>query len=275
MICSIRKARRPLPFLLAALLLAAAASAESAWIRVDQAGYESGQPARAYLMTRSPVSGVTFTVTNSSGKVVASGAVGALIGTWGHSKTLIYDVYPIDFSVPARDTYTVAVAGPVSATSPPFAVDTPDVLYPGFLLNTLFFYQTERDGPDFIPNALRTAPGHLKDANAVQYITPPIDNNGYVDNPPPTPPLVAANLPHIDVSGGWWDAGDYMKYVEDETYVVALMEIGVRDFPAQMGAGAPIHPPLPPSPSPTPATAATALPTPLTSPLKPPSASNG
>ena len=243
---SISKSLRALHLLLAVLLLTAAASAESAWIRVDQAGYESGQPARAYLMTKSPVSGATFKVTNSAGKVVASGAVGALIGTWSHSKTLTYDVFPIDFSVPGGDTYTVAVAGTVSATSPQFAVDPPDVLYPGFLLNTLFFYQTERDGPDFIPNALRTAPGHLNDANAVQYLTPPIDDNGYVDNPPPTPPLVAANLPHIDVSGGWWDAGDYMKYVEDESYVVALMEIGVRDFPGQMGAGAPIHPPAPP-----------------------------
>ena len=235
-----------LPFL--ALLLAAMrpAFAESAWVRVNQAGYEAGQPARAYLMTREPVTGVTFAVKNSEGKVVVSGPVGSLIGTWGHSKTVIYDVYPIDFRVPAGDTYSISVAGPVTAQSPEFAVDTPDVLYPGFLLNTLFFYQSERDGPDYIPNALRTAPGHLNDAHATVYDTPPIDDNGYVDNAPPTPPLVPAGLPKIDASGGWWDAGDYMKYVEDESYVVALMEIGIRDFPSQMGALAPVHPPAPP-----------------------------
>ena len=235
-----------LPFL--ALLLAAMrpAFAESAWVRVNQAGYEAGQAARAYLMTREPVTGVTFAVKNSEGKVVVSGPVGSLIGTWGHSKTVIYDVYPIDFRVPAGDTYSISVAGPVTAQSPEFAVDTPDVLYPGFLLNTLFFYQSERDGPDYIPNALRTAPGHLNDAHATVYDTPPIDDNGYVDNAPPTPPLVPAGLPKIDASGGWWDAGDYMKYVEDESYVVALMEIGIRDFPSQMGALAPVHPPAPP-----------------------------
>jgi endoglucanase len=232
----------------AALLLAGArpASAESAWVRVNQAGYEAGQPARAFLMTNAPVSGVTFTVKNSEGKVVASGSVGALIGTWGHSKTVVYDVYPIDFKVPAGDTYTIAVAGAVTAKSAEFAVDTPGVLYPGFLLNTLFFYETERDGPDYIPNALRTAPGHLNDAHATVYDTPPIDDNGYVDNVPPAPPLAPANLPRIDAAGGWWDAGDYMKYVEDESYVVGMMEVGIRDFPGQMGAFARMHPPAPP-----------------------------
>ncbi|MGA8531888.1 MAG: cellulase N-terminal Ig-like domain-containing protein, partial [Acidobacteriaceae bacterium] len=212
----IRSLRLAAGFAFSALLLAGArpASAESAWVRVNQAGYEAGQPARAFLMTDSPVSNVTFKVKNSDGKVIASGSIGSLLGTWGHSKTVIYNVYPIDFSVPAGDTYTIAVAGSVSAQSPKFAVDTPDVLYPGLLLNTLFFYQTERDGPDYIPNALRSAPGHLNDASARVYNTPPIDDNGYVDNAPPAAPLVPANLPKIDASGGWWDAGDYMKYVE-------------------------------------------------------------
>jgi endoglucanase len=41
----------------------------------------------------------------------------------------------------------------------------------------------------------------------------------------------------IDASGGWWDAGDYMKFVQTHSYTVALMLIGVRDFPNQMGAG--------------------------------------
>lgn len=235
-------------FALIALLLAGScrASAESAWVRVNQAGYEAGQPARAFLMTVDPVANVTFTVTNSRGKVAASGAVGSLVGTWGHSKTITYNVYPIDFSVASGETYTIAVTGAVSAKSPEFAVDPPVLLYPGFLLNTLFFYETERDGADYIPNALRTAPGHLNDAHATVYDTPPIDDNGYNNNVPPAPPLVPANLAKIDASGGWWDAGDYMKYVEDESYVVALMEIGARDFPGQMGAAAPAHPPAPP-----------------------------
>ena len=74
----------------------------------------------------------------------------------------------------------------------------------------------------------------------------PFDDNDFVNNLPPTPPLATAGLPNIDASGGWWDAGDYTKYVETTSYTVALMQIGVRDFPEQMGVRARLHPPAPP-----------------------------
>jgi endoglucanase len=223
-----------------------ARAAESAYIRVNQAGYEANGSHRAYLMSTAAESGATFQVLDSKGAVAFSGNIGALLGIWSNSSTLVYQVYALDFSVPGGDIYKIQVWGPVPAASPNFAVNSPAVLYPGLLLNTLFFYETERDGKNFIPNALRTAPGHLKDANARVYDTPPLDVNDFVDNVPPTPPLVGAKLPNIDASGGWWDAGDYMKYVETTSYAVALMEIGIRDFPNQMGADAPAYPPMPP-----------------------------
>src|SRR5207248_3010963 len=41
----------------------------------------------------------------------------------------------------------------------------------------------------------------------------------------------------IDASGGWWDAGDYLKFVQTTSYTADLLLEGVRDFPAQMGSG--------------------------------------
>ena len=239
-----------LVMLLLAFVRVADLRAQSTYVRVSQVGYEAGKaPFRAYLMSTAPSSGSTFKVINSNGVTVYSGNVGTLLGTWSHSTTVTYSVYALDFDAPAShgDVYAISVSGPVTAVSPAFAVDTPDVLYSGLLLNTLFFYETERDGADFIPNALRTAPGHVRDENARVYETPPLDTNDFIDNIPPAPPLVAAELPNIDASGGWWDAGDYMKYVETVSYTTALMEIGIRDFPGQMGARAPIYPPTPPA----------------------------
>jgi endoglucanase len=103
-----------------------------------------------------------------------------------------------------------------------------------------------RDGAKFVRNALRTEPGHLKDENAHVYETPPLDSNDFIDNIPPTRPLVSAKLPNIDASGGWWDAGDYEKYVETTSYTAALMQIGIRDFPRHMGAFAQVNPTAPP-----------------------------
>jgi endoglucanase len=238
----------PVAFLgLALCLNPPAAQAQSAYVRVSQVGYEAGQSARAYLMSTAGETGATFKVLCTDGSTAYTGKVGALLGSWANSKKLTYQVYALDFAIPAGSSYSIAVSGPVSAHSPKFAVDRPDALYPGLLLNTLFFYQTQRDGPDFIPNALRTAPGHLKDKNAALYLTPPLDTNDLINNVPPAPPLSPANQPNMDASGGWWDAGDYEKYVETVSYTVALMEIGVRDFPNQMGPSAQLYPPAPPN----------------------------
>jgi len=97
-----------------------------------------------------------------------------------------------------------------------------------------------------VANALRTAPAHLKDANAQVYDAPHLDSNDFIYNVPPIKPLVPSKTPNISADGGWWDAGDYLKYVQTTSYTVALMEIGVRDFPNQMGANARANPGVPP-----------------------------
>ncbi len=233
-------------------LLGVAGHAETAWVRVNQVGYElasepESAPARAYLMSIGTENGATFRVLDEHGTTVYSSAIGELLGTWGHSSTLSYQVYALDFRVPAGEHYRIAVNGPEAASSPTFAVEPPHRLYPGLLLNSLFFYQTERDGGDYIPNALRTGPGHLKDRDAVRYLVPPLDQNGYIDLVPPKGPELKSGLPNTNVEGGWWDAGDYMKYVTTTSYTVGLMETGVRDFPRQMGAEAPWRPDAPPN----------------------------
>jgi len=218
--------RRPVHciLLLCTLFSPAALPAVTAYVRVNQIGYEAGLPMQAYLMTSKMVSGVSYAVKNSAGSTVASGSVATKSGAWGK-----YRVYPVDFTLSAADTYTISVSGPVSAISPAFRVDTPANLYTTPLANNLYFYENERDGPNFIPTPLRTAAGHLNDASATAYSSPSFDNN---DN------ILGSLTPTgatINAAGGWWDAGDYLKFVQTHSYVVALMLIGVRDFPKQMG----------------------------------------
>ena len=211
-----------LAIVLTAILPARAAT--KGFIRVNQIGYEAGLSARAYLMTTAVVSGVNFSITNSGGTIVASGSIGATLGAWGS-----YTVYPIDFTLSAADTYTISVSG-VKATTTSFRVDTPVNLYTTPLANNLYFYENERDGSNFIATPLRTAPGHLNDATATVFSSPSFDNNDLI--------LGALNPTGqtINAEGGWWDAGDYLKFVQTHSYVVALMLIGVRDFPNQMGS---------------------------------------
>lgn len=209
------------------LLLTAAlpALAVTGYIRINQVGYEAGLSMRAYLMTTSAISGANYTIKNAAGTVVTSGTAGAKLGAWGS-----YSVYPIDFTLTTADTYTISVSGPVSATSPTFPVDTPANLYTTPLANNLYFYQNERDGSNYIPTPLRTAPGHLNDASATVYSTPTFNKNDLIIG------SLSPTGANINAEGGWWDAGDYLKFVETHSYVVALMLIGIRDFPDQMGS---------------------------------------
>jgi endoglucanase len=226
--------------LLAAIVLAAgglhaaptraAPAAASAFVRVNQVGYPSAASKRAYLMSSVAETGATFSVKDTTGATVLSAPVGANLGSWSNS---FKSVYALDFNaVAAAGSYTISVSGPVPATSPSFRVDTGANVYATPLAHALSFYQTERDGPNYIPNALRTAPGHLNDQTAMTYLTPQANSSGRFSGD-----LTPLGV-RVDASGGWWDAGDYIKGVETLGYATDLLLAGVRDFPAQMGAAA-------------------------------------
>ena len=124
------------------------------------------------------------------------------------------------------------MTAPVPTSSPVFTVAPAPTLWHPALTNSLTFYQNERDGPAYLPSALRTAPGHLNDEAAMTYRTPVMRGNGGFAGD--LTPLGVT----VDASGGWWDAGDYLKFVETTSYAEALLEVGARSFPAQMGASA-------------------------------------
>jgi len=211
------------------LLVASACVAQTAFIRVNQVGYPAAAGKRAYLMTATTETGATFSVVNASNQTLYSSPIGGRLGSWGSYS----NVYALDFdSVTSVGTYTIKVTGPAPATSPGFAIDSAANLYATPLGNSLYYYQNERDGANFIVTQLRTAAGHVNDQTASVYLTPNVNKNGRFSGD-----LTLASPTPVDASGGWWDAGDYLKFVQTTSYTVDLMLAGVRDFPNQMGAG--------------------------------------
>src|SRR5882724_11491363 len=130
-----------------ALGIAGPLAAQGAFVRVNQVGYPMNATKRAYLMSSTAETGGTFNVLNSSGTSVYSAVIGAQLGSWGS----FANVYALDFdAVTTSGTYTIAIHGPVAATSPSFAIDLAANLYADPLANSLYFYQNERDGANFI-----------------------------------------------------------------------------------------------------------------------------
>lgn len=205
------------------------AASGSAFVRVNQVGYATPATKRAYLMASGPETGATFKVKNAKGTIVYSAPIGANLGSWSTSYP---NVYALDFgSVTTPGTYTIVIKGQIAGSSPSFTIDTAANVYASALSNALSFFQNERDGPNFLPSALRTAPGHLNDAHAMTYLTPKMNSDGNFSGD--LSPLGVT----IDASGAWWDAGDYLKFVETTSYTVDMLQLGVRDMSAQMGAG--------------------------------------
>ena len=203
---------------------AAPAASTAAQLRTDQAGYLPGDTKIAYLMAGAALSGETYQVLNSAGAVVASGTVTTTSrGSWNKAYP---KVYPIDFSsVTAAGTYHVAVTGAVKATSDSFRVEDAGSLYGSLVTAGVNFYQNQRDGSDVIPGALNRKPSHLNDAKATVYKDPKFQTGG-------SDVIVGSSLTKIggpvDVSGGWFDAGDYLKFTFTASYGDDLLYSAAR-----------------------------------------------
>lgn len=203
----------------------------NAYVRVNQVGYAGDETKQAILMASGPESGATFSVINTAnGKMVYSAPIGASQGNW--SKTFP-NTYLLDFStVRAEGNYKIVVKGSINASSPVFKIDTGAELYAGLLPNALFFYQAQRDGPNVNPAVMNRQPSHLKDEQASIYATPVYDSNDVLQGT-----LQKIGGP-IDVSGGWFDAGDYIKLVQTASYTDAIMLFADRQYPSLFNGGA-------------------------------------
>jgi endoglucanase len=198
-------------------------------VRVNQVGYDATSAKRAYLMTDRPVSGTPFRVRSKAGEVVFEAPVGHDLGAWSDR---FPHVYALDFDRVTRPgRYVVEVPEVHAATSPTFRLDTPARLYAPLLANATSFYQAQRDGPDVVGSVLDRQPAHLNDRMARVYQPPRFDaDDGLVGDLTPVRPTLRR-----DVSGGWFDAGDYIKGTQTSSYTLDMLLVAVRDHPELVG----------------------------------------
>jgi endoglucanase len=218
---------------LAILLAAGGAPADTvapaltAFIRVDQVGYQAATTKIGFVLATADLEGEPFRVETTGGTTVLTGSVGADVGPWNDQ----YDfVGRIDLtSVTAVGTYRVKIDSP-STVSPWFRVAAAENLYTDLAKNARAFFAAQRDGEDVVAGALDRQPAHLNDATATSYDVPNYHGFDLVGD------LDPVGGP-VDVEGGWFDAGDYMKFVQTTSYADALLLAAARDAPGLLGPG--------------------------------------
>jgi endoglucanase len=185
----------------------------TAKVRVDQLGYLPHEVKRARLMTAGQVDHATYAVVDSDGDTVLHGRVPERrIDSWnGHYRA----VYLLSFSrLTTAGSYRLQVAGDVTASSPRFSIGSASTLYGTLLRYGVRFDQVQRDGRAVLPGPLRRKPAHLHDRRGFVYARPSfVPGSDTVTDPD----LKRIGGP-VDVAGGWYDAGDYLKFTHSTAY---------------------------------------------------------
>jgi endoglucanase len=204
----------------AALGPARSAGAE---IRVNQQGYLRHEPKVARLMVPHAVSGARYIAKDAAGRVVLRGLVPTQSsGSWNRR---FRAVYPLDVSpVHSPGRYRILVRGPVHARSPWFRVSGPGRLFGTMLDAGVSFDQVQRDGHAVIPGALGRVPAHLLDAHATVYDWPRMAAGSDLIIDRRLHPIGGP----VDVEGGWYDAGDYLKFTHSSAYNDILLFTSAR-----------------------------------------------
>ena len=124
----------------------------AAFVRVNQVGYPSEAPKRAYLMSSVDQTGAAFGVRNASGATVFTGTVGASLGSWSQTYSFVHAARL------RRREHGRRVHDRGDRPGRRFLPNLQDRHGPERVQRRrwrtrLSFYQTERDGPNFIANA--------------------------------------------------------------------------------------------------------------------------
>jgi len=174
------------------------------YIRINQAGYEPGDRKSAIVFSHSPVK-EDFMLCSENGEVLVEGLEPQPVSTEGWGTFEYY--YRMDFSLfDTAGTYYIT-GSESGARSAAFSI-SPDV-YKGFTDDLLGFMRQQRCGY----NPFLDIECHQMDGKTMYG---PMDDSTF-----------------IDVTGGWHDAGDQLKYLITGSYATAHMLKAYSMFPDQ------------------------------------------
>ncbi len=175
------------------------------YIRVNQVGFLPSDLKTAVIFSKRPINKQNFTIVNEkSGRVVFSGKFEKKVDTYGNFNFN----YTIDFSKLKTDgQYNILIGGKKSY---PFKIGR--MIYNNVVDTLMLFFREQRCGPThpFLHKAC-----HLWDV--VRLIGDPSHPGG------------------VDVTGGWHDAGDYIKFLSTTGFTTYMLMFAYEFDPVKFG----------------------------------------
>ncbi|MFF3818504.1 glycoside hydrolase family 9 protein [Streptomyces bluensis] len=183
---------------------AASVTGPAPTVQVNQVGYQTGSPKKGTLVTKAKTP-LSWSLKDADGNEVAKGTTAPA----GVDPSSGENVHTFDFSKVTKSGkgYTVTIDGQKSA---PFAIA--DNIYTQLRTDALAYFYQNRSGikidADLVGKEYARPAGH-------------VDGAASSDQKVPCQPQVCDYS--LDVSGGWYDAGDYGKYVVNGGISVAQL----------------------------------------------------
>ncbi|GGZ69194.1 glycoside hydrolase family 9 protein [Streptomyces bluensis] len=182
----------------------ASATGPAPTVQVNQVGYQTGSPKKGTVVTKAKTP-LSWSLKDADGKEVAKGTTVPA----GVDPSSGENVHTFDFSKVTKSGkgYTVSIDG---QKSEPFAIA--DNIYSQLRTDALAYFYQNRSGikidADLVGKEYSRPAGH-------------VDGAASSDQKVPCQPQVCDYS--LDVSGGWYDAGDYGKYVVNGGISVAQL----------------------------------------------------
>ncbi len=178
--------------------------AQTVFTRYNQAGYESCRPFKRLIVTsNTSIAGRAWDIKNTGGTSVLSGTLGTSLTTAQNDWTSKPYSYAVDFSsLNTVGNYTFVMTGATTVT-----IKINDNPYEYFLDRAIRYFKVHRSGTsDCFDHAI----SHTGDASCDVYHRAGTNNDesGWSH----------AAVADIDMQGGWYDAGDYLKFTETIAY---------------------------------------------------------
>jgi endoglucanase len=197
-------AYKPLFLLLFLLLSINCFPQENVFVRMNQVGFLPEESKIAVIFSKKPVSEKKYFILTKSGKILFSGIfhdTGLKIEGFDHS-------FSIDFSrLTEPGSFRIRIKG---ARDTHFSIG--EKLYNPVVDSLMLFFRVQRCGPT---DPLLHGPCHLSDVTSI----PGYNTNNAI----------------VDATGGWHDAGDYIKFLSTAAYTTYMLIFSYEFDPIKFG----------------------------------------
>lgn len=196
-------------------------------IRVNQAGYVINYDKVAYLVWvdgRETASVRVIDVDNEAS--VLSFDLADSVGSWNETYNAVYPLDISDLRVEGSYLIRVMASDGMVVESPEFVVAPAAEIYSPLAASMTQFFQAQRDGENVVTDLLHRVPSHLGDAEAEVYTLAAAGASGDIAS------QLRATGEYVDLSGGWFDAGDYLKFTATMSYALDNLLMAYRESQA-------------------------------------------